>query len=279
KTCWVNGKIETQISGPRIQTSKGAGELSVPIIIVRSDPKKIKIQIQDQTLNLMEGEWSPWIRLEFKAGMFNKMYGIARFHLSSVEPELGLYLTPINLDPQSPAFQISYPSDYAKEIFDQLGNFYTQGIPYDTWALNEGRLSDKDFLEQSYSILDENLKTLDLELGRFNNGLLFSYFGITDLIQHMFWNPGLNKDASVQNAISDVYKRMDKLVGDVMTKMPADTTLVILSDHGFCPFKRAIHINSWLRDNGFLSLNGSYREGQEFFANVDWQHTTAYSLG
>ncbi len=281
---WKEGKIETVASGPRIQ---GGAELSVPVTLFRVDSKKIKATVGGQNFELSVGQWSPWVRLEFKSGVMNKLYGICRFHLNSVEPEFGLYMTPVNLDPQSPALQISYPTTYAKEIFEKIGNFYTQGMPYDTWALNEGRLSDEKFLEQAYSILDENIKTLDLELSRYESGLLFSYFGITDLIQHMFWryqDPGhpaqeTSTQPAVKNAIRDVYKAMDKVLGEVLKKIPSDTALIVLSDHGFGSFRRSVHVNSWLRDNGFLTLKEGAREGAEFFANVDWENTRAYSVG
>jgi hypothetical protein len=33
-----------------------------------------------------------------------------------------------------------------------------------------------------------------------------------------------------------------------------DTTLVVMSDHGFTSWRRAFHLNSWLRDQGYLAL-------------------------
>ena len=54
---------------------------------------------------------------------------------------------------------------------------------------------------------------------------------------------------------------------------------MVLSDHGFGPFNRAVHLNSWLRDNGFLRLTDSKTESGEFFESVDWQRTEAYAVG
>lgn len=34
--------------------------------------------------------------------------------------------------------------------------------------------------------------------------------------------------------------------------MRDDDTVIVLSDHGFDTFRRAVHINSWLRENGYL---------------------------
>jgi predicted AlkP superfamily phosphohydrolase/phosphomutase len=149
-----------------------------------------------------------------------------------------MFMTAVNIDPQAPAMPISYPTDYAKELFDNIGPYYTQGMPYDTWAMNEGKLSEEKFLEQAYSILDENVAMMRLELGRFDSGLMFCYFGITDLISHMYWRyldpqhpkKGVSTNPAVRNAIRDVYKRMDAVIGEAMTKAGPDTAVIVLSD-------------------------------------------------
>jgi predicted AlkP superfamily phosphohydrolase/phosphomutase len=65
-----------------------------------------------------------------------------------------------------------------------------------------------------------------------------------------------------------------------MENIDSSTALIVLSDHGFNSFHRAVHINSWLRANGFLSLkDDNLKSGREFFEDVDWSKTKAYALG
>jgi predicted AlkP superfamily phosphohydrolase/phosphomutase len=59
--------------------------------------------------------------------------------------------------------------------------------------------------------------------------------------------------------------------------MDADTTLIILSDHGFAPFYRAFNLNTWLKNEGYVTLTED--TPGEFFQNVDWQNTRAYGVG
>jgi len=59
-----------------------------------------------------------------------------------------------------------------------------------------------------------------------------------------------------------------------------DATLIVLSDHGFARFDRAVHLNTWLMREGFLRLDKPWMTGdEELFANVDWPRTKAYALG
>jgi predicted AlkP superfamily phosphohydrolase/phosphomutase len=90
---------------------------------------------------------------------------------------------------------------------------------------------------------------------------------------------GLGEYADV---IDDYYVQCDGVVGRVLERVDADTLLIVLSDHGFNAFRRGLHINSWLRDNGFLALKGGSQSGRgsdDFLRNVDWDRTKAYALG
>ena len=56
--------------------------------------------------------------------------------------------------------------------------------------------------------------------------------------------------------------------------------MIVLSDHGFDTFRLAVHVNSWLRQNGFLVLKNPYAEsGGELLRDIDWTRTKAYAIG
>ena len=81
-----------------------------------------------------------------------------------------------------------------------------------------------------------------------------------------------------------MYAEMDDLVGRVMERVDdGETTLLVISDHGFCPFRRGVNLNAWLRENGYLALEddppedrGSPETGSP---GVDWSRTRAFALG
>ena len=83
------------------------------------------------------------------------MRGIARFLVTETAPELSLYATPIQIDPEAPALAISHPSYYAAYLAKLLGAFATLGMAEDTWALNEGAIDEAAFLEQAWLTLAE----------------------------------------------------------------------------------------------------------------------------
>nr|MBP7215997.1 alkaline phosphatase family protein [Candidatus Omnitrophota bacterium] len=75
------------------------------------------------------------------------------------------------------------------------------------------------------------------------------------------------------------YERLDLVLADVMAALGSDDTIIVLSDHGFTGFRRAVHLNSWLQNAGFLTVKAGAEKAEDLLKNVDWQKTKAYSLG
>ncbi len=72
---------------------------------------------------------------------------------------------------------------------------------------------------------------------------------------------------------------MDGLIGRVMEQIDDDTLLLIISDHGFKSFQRCMNLNAWLHQNGYLALKDGKTESGDWFQDVDWSRTRAYTMG
>ncbi|MCK4353163.1 alkaline phosphatase family protein [candidate division WOR-3 bacterium] len=273
--------VETVLPGPIDMATKR--EITIPLKITKRDSNTL-IEFQNQQIELKEKEWSPWCKVIFSISPLKKVCGICRFYLKEISPDFKLYCSPINFDPERPPFPISYPKGYSKELVKELGLYYTQGEPYDTKALSDGVISEQVFLEHANFILKENENLLFKELNQFDRGILFFYFEHPDIIQHMFWrfiDPDRNEPDKdlYKDVIPECYEKMDEILGKVMMMLDENTTLMVLSDHGFAPFRRTVNINTWLLKNGFLYLKDNKKVGQEFFEDIDWKRTEAYSFG
>ena len=95
-------------------------------------------------------------------------------------------------------------------------------------------------------------------------------------------HPGYDAALAEQNAnaIEWFYHQIDEVLGEVFPKLDANTTLLVLSDHGFAPYNRSFNLNTWLVQNGYIVMkNDSAQDSTEPLANVDWNKTRAYGLG
>jgi predicted AlkP superfamily phosphohydrolase/phosphomutase len=246
----------------------------------------VKIVIGDQAQVLRVGEWGDWLAVELPLAPMTTLPGEVRFLLKGLAPYFELYASPINLDPFSPALPISSPEDYASELARVGGRFYTQGMPEDTRGMNAGVLKADELLAQARITADENLRQFDYVLGRFADGLLFYYFGHVDQVSHMMWramdptHPAYtDADAKYRHVVEDLYVQMDGVVGRTAAALGPRDLLVVMSDHGFTSWRRSFHLNSWLRDQGYLVLRDPNAEDPGLFGNVDWTNTRAYALG
>jgi predicted AlkP superfamily phosphohydrolase/phosphomutase len=250
--------------------------------------KYVKLQLGDEERLLRVGEWSDWVPIEFELIPTQGIQAECRFYLKGLEPYFELYASPPNIDPMSPALPISTPEDYAAELTRATGRFYSQGMPEDTKSLKTGVLTAAEFLEQARIAGDENRTQYKYVLDRFQDGFLFYYFGNVDQVAHMMWRPmdpqhpayKADRDAQFAHVVEELYAGLDAIVGDTIKQLGANDLLVVMSDHGFTSWRRSFHLNSWLRDNGYLALiDPLRRDDPGFFANVDWKRTRAYGMG
>jgi len=66
----------------------------------------------------------------------------------------------------------------------------------------------------------------------------------------------------------------------VLEKIDENTLLLIVSDHGFTSFERAVNLNTWLVENEFMVLSKKVSgEDSGLFRGVDFTKTKAYAVG
>jgi len=247
-----------------------------------------RIDVQDKTIAMREGEWSDWVQVEFDLKMpaflpTSRVPGICRFYLQQVRPEFRLYVTPVNIDPSDPGEQrISEPPEFVTDISDDLGLFYTAGFQEDYKALSNRVFKDEEYRQQAHYVFTERLTLLDHALRNYQDGFLFFYFSSTDLQAHMFWWEGDDphpvrspQEAKKYNGvIEDLYVQLDEVVGRVAKRFGDQATILVMSDHGFGNFGRQFHLNRWLRQNGYLQPDTA-----RSLSEVDWSKTKAFGLG
>jgi predicted AlkP superfamily phosphohydrolase/phosphomutase len=285
-----NNRVATNLLGPNNTFLKDAPPATEPFT-VDVDPLEpvARIDLQGQKFVLKEGEWTGWLPVEFQLmPVIGNVKGICRFYLKQAHPRFQLYVSPINIDPENPALPISTPSSYSRDLAKQIGEYHTQGIAEDTKARMSSVLDDKEYLEQSRTVLAEHRRAFDVEFPKFHDGLFFFYFSSLDLNAHMLWrltdpqSPLYDAAAAAQNggALEEFYEQIDQVLGEIMPTLDENTTLLVLSDHGFAPYHRSFNLNTWLWNNGYIVRNpGATGDPNAPFAGVDWSRTRAYGMG
>lgn len=259
------------------------------------------------------GGWTEWMPVEFGMlwGGFMKIHGWTRFRFLSAEP-FEVYGAPVQIDPFAPATPVSTPDSASADLAAAIGPYYTQGFP-DAYKSYKAELLDTaGFIEQSDTVIEERGRMLDYALGQWGQtgGLLFFYVGSMDMRCHMLWHcadaqhphqepPGEYDGVPYAQQIDRLYRQVDDMLGVLMARVEemenaggGPVELMVMSDHGFAPFRRKMHVNDWLVQEGYLVLKPGVKDfefcsmeldhdGQAIADTgpVDWTKSRAYCIG
>jgi predicted AlkP superfamily phosphohydrolase/phosphomutase len=291
------GTVKTRLVGPPGKPFGREGAIELPLTLTVAPARdRLTVSVGGETFDLQPGGWSAWVSTPFRINPLVTVHGYARFHLEKVEPEIALYVSPIQFDPERlpPGFALSSPKRFARDLVEKFGRYKTMGWAIDTWSIQSGTLPEEGFLRDVADTVEQERKMLaDLLAER--PKLLFQYFEFTDRVGHIFWrlrdpkhpayDPALA--AKYGDAIEKSYETMDRIVGDTVKAISPKDVLIVLSDHGFSTWRRSVNYNSWLVENGYLVLKGGvqrkslealFSRGQ-FWESVDWSKSRAYAMG
>ena len=280
-----NNLIETYVAGPNVRKNGKLESIKVPMKIALSG-NSATINVDGKTYSVEQGQWTDWINVNFKTGIFSKVSGIFRATLISTDP-FELYITTIQIDPKNPIFQISYPKSYSKELADKIGEYYTLGIPEETDGYVDGKIDAQTFLSHVSQIEDERTKMFWSEFDKFkkqDSGILAFVYDSSDRMQHVFWQQSYIKNPTgeidISKEVENYWINKDKFIGEILPQIDNNTLLIILSDHGFSSFEKAISINTFFANKDLMTLNKPLGDNENaLFQGVIWSKTKAYSLG
>lgn len=157
--------------------------------------------------------------------------------------------------------QYTYPPELKQELLDKVGPFViTPGegenpsdpLPY----LDKVRQDVKGSADYTLYLLQR-----EQLLGKEPYDFFMYVFGITDILQHQFWylleqDPAaLNEsDRAIREKVVAIFTQVDDGVGEMLKHTDENTTVVLMSDHGFGPMKGFMHVNNFLLERGYLVL-------------------------
>jgi len=269
------GHYSGKVEGPTQKTLTGTKRARIDFELTFKEEHLASFNVGKQKIDLEIGKWSPIFEISFKVGFGISIKSVTRAMLIKGEPAPVLYFLPLQAHPLNAPWPYATPKGFVKDLWKVCGPFLTLGWPQDTTGLEEGFISDDQFLDLCDRIFEERKCVLFNQINSFDEGLLACVFDTLDRLQHMFW-----KDR--KDVVESWYIKLDELVGEVqekldMRKSGEDIRLLIVSDHGFGDFDYKVHLNRWLIDRGYLVHPGQNGKGD--LKAVEWGKSRAYALG
>ena len=187
-----------------------------------------------------------------KVGLFNVpiTYPPPRVNGFSVS---GL-LTPF---PGTTRAQYTYPPSLRRALEKAVSGYEIEAVVDLTMGGKE-----KQHIATFDEMLSKKLKAAKYLVANFDWDLFICVFTVLDRIQHYFWHhmdethPRHTTD-QYQTVVKDFYKKVDQAMGELFSMLPAETNILIDSDHGFQALHGRFLVNKWLEKNGLLYFNKS----------------------
>jgi predicted AlkP superfamily phosphohydrolase/phosphomutase len=162
------------------------------------------------------------------------------------------------------------PAD-AKDFANDAGIYQeleaALGEPYRPWstAVHDGG-REEEVLKDLTAFLDQHLRAVEFLAERSPWDLFVFDLMATDRIQHELWHAwepshraGRGRDLSaIRAGFVGFWEKLDAGVGRILERLPSDTAVLLISDHGFGPIEWYVNFNVWLLQEGYLALQPSW---------------------
>jgi predicted AlkP superfamily phosphohydrolase/phosphomutase len=291
------GRLDgVSVPGPKRGATGERLEAAVGVHVDRAS-RTVRFDLGGESCTVGERQWSPFLATRFELPWFQSLPVLTRFRVVEAGERIAIHQEPTCFDPrdQNRFLAITSPIEFGDEVcpdgpFDTCGWGCATNPMQDEVIDEETFLSDIEEMErQRYYLLARTLKTPDWRL-------FFCVLSTPDRVQHMFWRDrdpahARHDPAAIArrgDPIKDCYRRIDGLVARLQAELlKPDDVLLVVSDHGFAPFRWQVNLNRFLAEEGFLAGTGDRTErrletslgGASLFQGIDWSRTRAYSLG
>ncbi len=153
---------------------------------------------------------------------------------------------------------VVYPESLLEAILENVGDYILYPDPGQAYSDS----GIDQFLQRLYRCTELRVSTLQYLRQLEPWDFTMVVFNGTDTISHAMWkfmdrSHPLHDPTRYEKygqAIHDYYQTVDAHVGQLLDEVDDQTTVIIMSDHGFGPFHKFIHVNNWLIREGFMAV-------------------------
>lgn len=197
--------------------------------------------------------------------------------------------------PLSKTLRYSYPSDLIAEIAAHGGHFMSD--------LTSMYGDTERYCRTALEITEKRAVTVEYLVQNKEWDFFMTMFPEVDRVSHAYWhfmdaksplyNPHV--ELAMREAIERVYEAVDQALKRALDCLPADTTCLVMSDHGFGCGLLNFNVQTFFYNEGYLfgkptteqieSIDAAvdnpnlnwfyYRDGDQYY-EVDWSRTRCY---
>jgi len=148
----------------------------------------------------------------------------------------------------------THPETLKKQLLTRFDGEYM-------FDASEGKYDKKRLLADVASYTQQQLETASWLMQEEAWDTFVVVFTGPDRLQHFFWADKMeqhshhNSDGIYGSTLNDHFKCLDDAIAQILSHVPRESVVMLMSDHGFNGVGRRFYVNRWLVRAGYLSLN------------------------
>lgn len=262
----------------------------------------VTLSVNGSEYLLKEGQWSNWFMLPLTYELKND-YQIHspkktdwENQLSSVEVNVHAKVKLIALSDGKFRLRIlfdslneylTYPAVLADDMTKKLGpmvDFVDNYPPQLIYHKND----KQTFLEESKLSWDWHQRVVAYLMKDLKSDfIIHSVYNPNQMLTSRWWLPYIDNDGHLSQTISaeekkllwtevkEMYREMDRVLGEVMKNADENTYIILSSDHGAIPLNNEVRLNNFFAKKGWLKFH--YSERTKSY-EIDWKETQVVFL-
>jgi len=138
----------------------------------------------------------------------------------------------------------SNSSPYASptELRSELNSVYEYEIDVPPWNV----MDEEQLVEDIYRVTQKRGEAAEYLVGEFPCDFYMLVFTASDRMHHYMWYK--------RDLVETYWEELDRVLARLLKLFGEETTVIVVSDHGFGTLERTFFVNEWLRTKGFLRL-------------------------
>ena len=189
-----------------------------------------------------------------------KTVGLINIPVTYPAEEVDGFIIPGFLTPAGKK-DFTYPVSLYEELVKEIDT-YIINVKIATRKINTEEEFTR-FLDDILFSTKKRFEAMKILYTKYSPDFFMTVFTCLDKIQHKFWkfmdmaSPLYHTPVAerARPKLFEVYQLVDDIVGYVLKTIDKNTSLYIVSDHGFGPFEKRVFINKWLAQQGLLYFN------------------------
>jgi len=153
----------------------------------------------------------------------------------------------------------TYPENLYKEIKTNAGEYI---IDVDVTSFS-GRDRRDVFLSKAMEMMERRHSAMSYLYDKYNPDFFCCAITASDRISHNFWKY-MDEETPQEiselerkkygNAILDVYVKIDDILKEILSRLDDNSTLLVISDHGFGPVHKTVSTHRWLEKQELMKI-------------------------